>query len=372
MPLKVRPLHFLLLFAVIVSSYIVKKGDTLWDLSESFLEDPFRWPEIWENNPHIENPHLIYPGDSLNVDGTPSDGFKKTPSPFIPDSLLPGNIRNTAYNGDRDADFRRRLGGLKNDDDQFVATEGKFISSDYNGPRELSRFLQMASPLLLPKDYNMEKMLDVSNPKRNPSLRIKLGDELMIHGGKSSTLLKADQIVPIYKHSEKLIYLPEKELDQKFDFFEMVGIARIEETGLRKSRARLETAFQAFDLEDCLASENLLSPLVKVKNYSKVDTVDFNTMPKILYVFKENQNTRPNTYAMLNKGELDGLKTGDAMGIWENKFEDDQLSPRLLGRGIVMQVNPEYSFVMIRDVIYADRTINSGALASVMFRAIQE
>jgi len=47
--------------------YYVEEGDTLWGICEHYFDEPWRWPTVWALNPHITNPHWIYPGDVLRL-----------------------------------------------------------------------------------------------------------------------------------------------------------------------------------------------------------------------------------------------------------------------------------------------------------------
>ncbi len=78
------------------SSYTVKRGDTLWDIAAMFLRDPWLWPEIWQVNPQVENPHLIYPGDVLTLaygaDGRPEIRLTRGPGARLQPMLRAGEV----------------------------------------------------------------------------------------------------------------------------------------------------------------------------------------------------------------------------------------------------------------------------------------
>jgi hypothetical protein len=85
-------------------SYVVKRGDTLWGIAKVFLRDPWFWPEIWQTNPQIHNPHLIYPGDTLRlvyIEGRPTitlqRGGEARVQPHIRSQPLEGAVTAIPY-----------------------------------------------------------------------------------------------------------------------------------------------------------------------------------------------------------------------------------------------------------------------------------
>ncbi|MGC4029388.1 MAG: LysM domain-containing protein [Steroidobacteraceae bacterium] len=86
-------------------SYTVKRGDTLWAIAAMFLRDPWLWPEIWQVNPGVRNPHLIYPGDQLTLaygaNGQPQlrlvRGDALRVSPLVRSAPIDGPIATIPY-----------------------------------------------------------------------------------------------------------------------------------------------------------------------------------------------------------------------------------------------------------------------------------
>ncbi len=94
--------------------YIVQAGDTLWDIASRFLTRPWQWPAIWQANPQIDNPHLIFPGDRISlafIGGEPRlvvdrDDSTRRLSPEIRREAIDGPINTIPY--DAIAPFLRR------------------------------------------------------------------------------------------------------------------------------------------------------------------------------------------------------------------------------------------------------------------------
>jgi len=79
--------------------YTVQKGDTLWDLSRNFSDSAWQWPDLWHYNPDIGNPHLIYPGQRIQIYRKSWEDMEKQETAAIKAAPQPAPSRYHVYSG---------------------------------------------------------------------------------------------------------------------------------------------------------------------------------------------------------------------------------------------------------------------------------
>jgi hypothetical protein len=113
------------------STYTVQKGDTLWSISARFLQKPWLWPELWDVNQQIHNPHLIYPGEvlQLGVDGrlhvTQRAQVEANPIPTVPLSDIAPFLHDLRVMSSRE--LARTPYVVASEENQPRAVEGQFV-----------------------------------------------------------------------------------------------------------------------------------------------------------------------------------------------------------------------------------------------------
>jgi len=117
--------------------HMVNKGDTLWDLCAAYFGNPWMWPTLWSQNPQLQNPHWIYPGDQLRLRAPgempvtgPAQSLvlgsgqtSSTRKPMVPRSTV--FLRNMGYIDDPDQDIWGEIVGAE--EEQQLLTEGNNI-----------------------------------------------------------------------------------------------------------------------------------------------------------------------------------------------------------------------------------------------------
>ena len=210
--------------ALLASAYVVKEGDTLWDLSDEFLKDPFAWPDLWENTRHIQDPHWIYPGDSIYLGDSireetvlTTEKSKYPCNAAISDSALPKgkgySVTNAGCdNGDeRNSDFEDMLGNLRDKDKKSIK-KPKPVDEYYYQKRPAPKIFNGYYQLHAPEIYTLDS---IKNDKRFFSIRSGEKKEPIIHlpesevvigiGKKTDSILKRGDLVEIIDAKYELL-----------------------------------------------------------------------------------------------------------------------------------------------------------------------
>lgn len=116
------------------SQYAVVRGDTLWDIAGKFLAEPWLWPQVWQLNPQIENPDLIYPGDVIELvyeNGSPVLRLSRTntTTPDLPTIRLSPRVRREAILSPIPAISLDQISALLSDN--YVIQESEYEAAPY-------------------------------------------------------------------------------------------------------------------------------------------------------------------------------------------------------------------------------------------------
>jgi hypothetical protein len=288
--------------------YTVKKGDTLWDISNRYFNTHWRWPQIWSENQQIMNPHRIFPGERLRLYHQIWDASHESESPdqTATDRLPVIESRYYVYS------FIHRIGFVK---EQPVESSGQVA--------------------LVKGDKAVQKTM--------------LGQDESIYVTPSGNMpLKVGDVYAVYRPPMPVTD-PESNNLVGFQYY-MTGLIRIVENREDFAVAKIEKAFHYIMADDLLLPYEPRSP--KIRMIPGKDDID----GKILKAEEGAEMFGDSTVAFINKGTEDGVQVGQAYAVYE-EYSTDVMSDKVdFGSLLVLHAEPTNATVLITR---SDRTIRA-------------
>ncbi|HJW44417.1 MAG TPA: LysM peptidoglycan-binding domain-containing protein [Geothrix sp.] len=293
--------------------YIVQKGDTLWDLAGKFLNNPYAWPQIWELNQWIKDPHWIYPGDPLIID-TGRGPAGTTPSEVT--EMRPG--------------LRMDLNALRRPELAFAFQD----------------FLKM--PILAPEGaetyFKNKGALQLTGNRREDRQYLGDGETVYLNAGENQGIRVGDRFV-VVKVAEKKIKHPVNGRAMG-DVLMQCGIVRVTNVLPKGAVGTLERALDGVELGDHLlkftepANQNLelrkdVEDPVAVKDPTAT----------IVWAREHREASGYGEMMLVDRGSNDGLKVGDMLVVYltkqwpvgsDPKGKDKESFTHYLGQALVV------------------------------------
>ena len=288
--------------------YLVVKGDTLWDLGQRFLDNPFAWPQIWEQNKWITDPHWIYPGDPLVIPvaaktvaapGTPAE----TPTEVV--DLKPDRIKLIA---------KPKL-------DEYGFSFQDFIQLPYLVPNGAEAHFSEIGAFTI--------------TERQAQNRQYLGDSETVYlaGGADRGVKVGDRLVVLKVAKRKLMHPDGKQKGSLGDVVQQIGIIRVTTVNPKGSIAVIERSMDAVEMGFHAAP--FVEPANIVANPRKEVVGPLalqEPVGNIIYARENHEQTANGEMIIIDQGSKDGLKVGDILLSARTKFWPTQEGKRSKGQ----------------------------------------
>jgi len=313
--------------------YTVKKGDTLWDLSQRFSDTPYLWPDLWSDNSQIANPHLIYPGQRIRL-------FRRT---------------------DIEKEARPVI------EEKPIETKAPPIEVE---PEEVPEIATQEIPEVKPKIYRYPAIDRVGFIKKKAltpegfifkvkedKKLISTGDIVYISQNESNSLIPGGRHT-VYRTLEPI----KDETTGKFIGIQhyLLGIIEITNTAPRFAIAKVIRSFSNIQVNDKLIPYKRRSINIMQRKSKE------GLLGKIIVSEQHNILIGDRTTAFINKGEDDGVKPGqyysifyqDKSSIASGSRKKIPLDAIIFGKFIVLHTEKTTSTVYI---ISTNRQIYPGS-----------
>ncbi|MBI3130676.1 MAG: LysM peptidoglycan-binding domain-containing protein [Acidobacteria bacterium] len=272
--------------------HMVQKGDTLWDLANKYLGNPYAWPQIWELNQWVKDPHWIYPGDPIVIDQARAVATDKS----LPEEVAGLQPDRSAIHADPSAVRRPELAFSYQDFVQlpYLATEGADAHYKKLGAFEL-----------------------VDNRREDRHI-LGEGEQIYLNGGVNQGVKVGDRFVVLrtlargFKHP-----FPSSKDDKKpmGDIIQQIGVVRVTVSHEKGSVAVIERAMDGLEVGSHLVRFEEPANMVLQLRTDTQDPVklDPRGTATVIYSRDGHEQAGAGELVIVDKGERDGLTVGDVL-----------------------------------------------------------
>jgi LysM domain len=260
--------------------HIVSKGDTLWDLANNYLGNPYAWPQIWELNQWIKDPHWIYPGDPLIID------LSKGVAGPVPDAvgnLKPGRINPNAL----------RI-------PEMAYSFQDFIQLPYLVPEGADAY------------YKNQGAFKLVSNRRDDRFILGEGETVYMNGGSEQGVKQGDRFLAVRTATKKFKPLGRKKVAG--DVVQNLGIVRVTVVNAKTAVGVVEKAMDGLEVGQHLVrfTEPAYFPMELRKDIADPIAMK-DPVATVIYAREHREHTANGEMLIVDRGSEDGLKVGDVL-----------------------------------------------------------